>query len=457
MKIRRIYRFICILIITLIGIFYMNMSVAQPNSFFQSSFDGNIRYRFEKWNNMNTKYYGSNPETGKPNDNILLQRIIAGTTICFKKNISVSAHLQDSRAIGWSLRNAKEPDAFKIHAENSIEPYYIMNPQEEFLEIYDANIRIDSIFDFFTLIAGRQKIAFTDYRVFGPGSWGNTGRWNWDAVLVSFQKERWSSAIWYGGTKIHDPQKTYLPFTHTEYMGGGIHANVRISDFIQSDLYIAHKQQGSAAYIKEKMINRNWMGFRIYNPEIFPWKYEVSYTKEFGSENSSKINAYGLFLKAGYQIEEMPWKPCINLRYTRASGNKPDTGYNEQFDPVFGAADRYYGWMNLVKWSNLDDREIVLELYPAREMWIELKYNILKIPQPSDALINGNLYLPEGENHTGNEIDLFAKYSLNEKWQFVALISYFSIKKGITTDSLQPGNALYLAFQAQYTFNMKII
>ena len=106
-----------------------------------------------------------------PNDNILLQRIIAGTTIRVNNKITFSAHLQDSGAFGWSLANAKEPDAFKHHQENSPDPFYIMNPQEEFFDLYDANHRIDSVFQIISIIAGRQKIAYGDYRTFGPSSW----------------------------------------------------------------------------------------------------------------------------------------------------------------------------------------------------------------------------------------------------------------------------------------------
>ncbi|MBS0000449.1 MAG: alginate export family protein [Cyclobacteriaceae bacterium] len=457
MKIRRIYRFKCILIITLIDIFCTNMSVAQPNSLFRWSFDGNIRYRYEKWDNMNAKSYGDNPEIGNPDDNILLQRIIAGTTLHLNDHITISAHLQDSRAFGWSLAQDKEPDAFKIHPQNVNEPFYIMNPHEEFLEIYEANIRVDSIFKHFSVIAGRQKIAYTDYRVFGPGSWGNTGRWSWDAIRLMIKKDNWSGGIWYGGTKIHDPEKTCLPFTHTEYNGGGIHGNMQFMDYLQTDVYLAHKHQGSADYIREKNINRNWIGFRFYNPESIPWKYEASYTHEFGKENEMVIHAYGFFFKLGYQFEKLFWNPCVTFRYTYAEGDHPGTEYNEKFDPVFGAGDRYYGWMNLVKWSNLDDMEIMVELYPLIGMRIELKYNILKIPQSDDITIMGNLELPEGKNHLGNEIDLFTEYDFNDRWQFTAVLGYFIAKDAVTITTTQPGNALMISFQVRYTFNLKIV
>ena len=412
-----------ILIKIFLGVFFIcpNFSLAQTPASLHCSLDGNIRYRFEKWNNMNARSYGNNPDIGESDDNILLQRVIVGTTIKYNNKITFSAHLQDSRAIGWSLNNAKEPDAFKIHPQNHSEPYYIMNPHEEFFEIYDASITIDSIFKNLSIIAGRQKIAYTDYRIFGPGSWGNTGRWTWDAVRVAVNKEKWSGGIWVGGTKIHDPKKTYMPFTHTEYSGGGMHGNLKVTGFLNADIYLVHKHQGSADYIRDKKISRNWTGFRIYNPESLEWQYEISSTYEWGQESNSAIHAFGHFLKFGYQFNQFAWQPNLTFRYTYASGNNPETGQNELFDPAFGAGDRYYGWMNLVKWSNLDDREFMLELFPMDGMQIELKYNRLIIPQPEGEMINGNLELLPGKQHLGNEIDLYAKYDINNNWQFVSI------------------------------------
>jgi hypothetical protein len=405
---------------------------------------------------MNTLYYGSEPDLGAPDDNILLQRIIAGTTIRIKNNITLSAHLQDSRAFGWSLSNAKEPDAFKKHPENSTDPYYIMNPQEEFIEIYDLNIRIDSILNLFSVIAGRQKIAYTDYRVFGPGSWGNTGRWTWDAIRFIIEQEKWSGGIWLGGTKIHDPNKTYLPFTNTEYTGGGIHSQANLTDYLNADVYMAHKRQGSADYIRDLSISRNWFGFRLYNPANRPLKYEISSTLEYGKENDAKIKAFGLFFKLGYQLNQIFWQPCLTFRYTYASGNSPQTDYNENFDPVYGAGDRYYGWMNLVKWSNLDDLEFMIELFPLNGMRIELKYNRLFIPQPEGVMINGNLELLPEKRHLGDEIDFYAKYDINNNWQLATVIGLFLLKDARTAYSEEPGNASWIALQVLYSFSWEI-
>ena len=454
---KSIFNLPCIIIISQIINLSAQISYAQSQSSFRWSIDGNLRYRFEKWDNMNARYYGSDPKIGKPDDYILLQRIIIGTTLHLNNHIRISAHLQDARAFGWSLRNNLEPDAFKVHAQNAPEPYYKMNPHEQFFEIYDLNIQFDSLFNNLSIIFGRQKIAFNDYRMFGPGTWGNSGRWNWDALRINFKRKNWKSSLWIGGTKVNDPERTFIPFTHNEYYGGGFHNELKINKHLISDFYYAHKKQGSADYIRDLSINRNWLGFRLYSPVTSSWIYEISYNHEFGKEDGSGIRAFGTFLKFGYQFNRVKWKPGISFRHTYASGNRPETETIESYDPAYGAMDRYYGWMNIVKWSNLDDWEIMLELYPVRGMRAELKYNIFSIPEPEDVRINGNLLLPQGKDHLGNEIDFLVRYDINESWQLTLLTGYFKLKDAITLTSANPGDAFYISAQACYSFKIKLL
>jgi len=78
-----------------------------------------IRERFESWNGMNAKNYGDNRDNsiGEIKDNFLLQKIVAGVKYKITGNILLSAHIQDSRAFGWSLRQSEYPDLFKIHSK----------------------------------------------------------------------------------------------------------------------------------------------------------------------------------------------------------------------------------------------------------------------------------------------------------------------------------------------------
>lgn len=251
----------------ILGLFFLygfHFAYAQETGLFRWSLDGDLRYRFESWDNANALSYGNPPEYGRPDDKILLQRIIAGTTINSGRHLTISAHVQDARAFGWSLANAREPYAFSVSPEGQPEAGYKMNPQEEFFEVHDLYITVGKFWQHLSVTAGRQKIALGDYRIFGPGTWGNTGRWSWDALRFTYSPERWSLNAWVGGTKIHDPVQTSFPFTHTEYLGGGIHSVISLLPRTKLDVMFAFKRQGSAPYIRDQDIKRNWTGLRFY-------------------------------------------------------------------------------------------------------------------------------------------------------------------------------------------------
>lgn len=201
--------------------------------------DGNVRYRYEKWDGMNMLNYGddSPSSVGKLNDNILLQRVIFGFNYKPQKDVAFSFHLQDSRAFGWSLRNSELPDAFKIKKTGTTNPYYIMNPNEVFFEIYDLNVSINNVIKNLSMKLGRQKIMESDYRIFGPGDWGNAGRWTWDALKITYNTRRFSTDAWIGGTRTNYPGRTTFPFAFNEYFGGGAYGIYKVSKDFTVEAY----------------------------------------------------------------------------------------------------------------------------------------------------------------------------------------------------------------------------
>ncbi|MCX6165254.1 MAG: alginate export family protein [Ignavibacteriae bacterium] len=441
-----------------IGVIHLNILYSQDKDSIKFQLDGNVRYRYEKWTGMNMLNYGDDSPNsiGNLNDNILLQRIILGFNYKPQKNINISFHIQDSRAFGWSLRNSVLPDAFKIKKSGTTNPYYIMNTNEVFFEIYDLNISLNNIIKNTSVKLGRQKIMTADSRIFGPGDWGNAGRWSWDALKVSNYSDKFSLDAWIGGTRTNYPGRTTLPFTFDEYFGGGAYGIYKINKDFTIEPCIARKQQGNADYIKDQSINRNWAGLRLAHNNFYNIIGEVNYVREFGRESGKTISAYGLFLKTGYSIEFLKNKFILSLRYSYATGGNKSDGEIHTFDPVYGAQDKYYGWMNLAKWSNLDDREIVFEAFKGNNLWIEMKYNQFRVPSPENALLNGTLKLNPGSDYLGEEFDIYSKYTLNNSWQFVFLIGVFNPKDVQQIDNKTPKTTFTIGLQAQYNFSLAI-
>jgi hypothetical protein len=390
-------------------------------------FDLSVRYRFELWNGMNAKNYGDDNSAaiGNLNDKILYQRIITGLTLKPTEKLALAFHMQDSRAFGWSLRNSLYPDLFKIRNAGTQTPYYTMNPNEEFFEIYDAFVEYNQLLKDLSVKVGRQKIFYGDSRIFGPGEWGNTGRWTWDALKVSYKKGENFIDGFAGGTKIHDPERMSIPFTRTEFWGGGIYSHINIPKALSVEPFYSYKTEGSADYMSTLRFKRNWMGIRIFNNDFYHFVFDLTAVKEFGQESDKTINAYGWFAKLGYQFQNIPAKPIISIRESYASGGKKSDSGVRTFEPAYGAQDKFYGWMNITTWSNLDDREIVLELFPVKDMWIELKYNRFNIPVPDDVTLLSTMKLEPGKHHLGDEFDTFIRYQVLKHWQLTGAFGYF--------------------------------
>lgn len=390
-------------------------------------FDLSVRYRFEVWDGMNARYYGHGDASviGKPDDKIVYQRFISGLTWIPSEQITIAAHLQDSRAFGWSLRNSRYPEIFRVGGSGNAMTSYRMNPGEEYLEIYDLFIEYRQLFPGITAKLGRQKIFFGDNHVFGQGDWGNTGRWTWDALRLIWKKGEHSVDLFGGGTKIHDPQKLAVPFTETEYWGGGFYGHFELKNNFAVEPFYALKMQGSADYIKIQDINRNWLGLRMHYQPKGGLILDGTIIRQFGRQNGNPVGAWGAFAKTGCQFRSLWGKPVVSVRESYATGGKVQDDVIRTFDPAYGASDKYYGWMNIVSWSNLDNREINLELFPLQEMWVEIKFNRYLIPEPKGTKILGTLKLLEDQQHLGDEYNLFVRWQRNHHWQWVGVLGYF--------------------------------
>jgi len=419
-------------------------------------FDLSVRYRLELWNGLNAKNYGDDgPDAiGNLNDKVLLQRIIIGSTYTHSEKLRIAFHIQDSRAFGWSLQKDKYPDLYKICQTGTESTYYMMNPQEEYFEIYDLFVEYKQLLKNFSVKVGRQKIFYGDYRIFDPSIWGNTGRWTWDAIKISYKKGEDYVDVFGGGTKTHDPLRISIPFTQTEFWGGGLYAHIGLTDRLDIEPFYALKTEGSAGFINTQSINRNWIGLRFVNPEQQNLIYDLLYAHESGNENGKRINASGYAVKAGYRFSFLPADPIICLHYTYATGGKESDEVIHTFDPAFGARARFYGWMGVASWSNLSNPELTLEFSPlGKRMWIQMKYNRFYVPEPEECLILNTMKIISGKHHLGDEPDILIRYQPSNKWQFTGIFGYFNPGDLEQINNKTPKDALWFSFQVLFTLN----
>lgn len=343
-----------------------------------------------------------------------------------------------------------------------------MNPQEEYFEVNDAYVEIKNLFTpGLTAKVGRQSIAYGDKRMFGPGEFGNTGRWRWDAVKLGYTWDKNFVDVWYGGTKVHDPEHSSFPDEH-EYNGLGIYSHFETTKTGAIEPFYARKTGtvdgygGNPSSLKGERDHR-WIGARIYDNDVYNFYYDVTYSKQSGSQSNLDVDAYGYAAMVGYHFKNLPMKPKFDYTRVYASGEKGGTadGVQNQFDYGFGANDWVFGWMNLVSWQNIIDNELKLTLKPADNVKVQLDHHFYKLAESSQGMTTlgkiGSTGPSKGlYDEVGQESNLEVIYDYSKDIQFRAWYCYFQpgdvIKADLTKGATN--NASWMALQVLYKFKI---
>jgi hypothetical protein len=274
---------------------------------------------------------------------------------------------------------------------------------------------------------GRQRIAYGDNRVFGPGEWKNSGKWVWDAAKFSFTRGNHFVDIFYGGSMLHDPNK--FSISHRwGYEAVGIYGHYAWEKGgIEPILAYKHNDNGNASY---RSLKHYYAGFRIYDDDVEGFFYNGTFIRQLGEQVTVSgvkrdVDAFGWHIDAGYGFMLFGEKTKIGAAFSYATGDDKSTPDIERFDGVFGATDNFYGRMNLMTWSNLKDAEIFFIFSPIKNLKIKTEYHQFKIEDKSDKwgqYENGALV---NEDHLGDEIDIVATYDHTKNIQFQTGYGHF--------------------------------
>lgn len=417
-----------------------SLSYADSELFFE------IRERAEHQENLNDKFYGTNPKVGESSDSYLLSRIRIGLNHQFDDHWSGRVSLQDSRVFGWGFADEDWKNAEFGGIEN--------NPQSDPLELGQTWLQYQNT----NLVAkiGRQAIAYGNKRVFGPGAWKNSGKWIWDAAKLRIKQDgNWLEAF-YGKTKIHDPNEFSLAHRHG-FTGTGLYGHYKPARaWLIEPMVFTKFNDDSLSYQEKDQLN---YGARVVYKD-YGFKIDATALKQVGelTDNSGQnldIDAYAYSLDATYRFSPQ-W--MLGFTHAFASGDDKSTATNERFDGAYGAAAKYYGRMNVMAWSNLADYALIANYRPHRDWQIEAEYHQFYADQIDDAWKAYKSGLNAQSQHYGNEIDLIASYRYNKQLDFKLGLGVFmpgdAIKQAVDNGqaNLTDDTAYSAFFQVQYKF-----
>lgn len=372
---------------------------------------GSFRLRGEIQDGYNIKTFG----TGGQED-FLLSRLRLEMSVQFNKQARFHVQLQDAQVFGSSFSDQD------FNSGN--------NPFHDPLDINQAYFEYQPL-KAVKLTVGRQAISFRDRRIFGPGNWGNTGRYTWDAAWLALTN-RYLDSNWIVGRFIlHNPYR----WPNKQADGPTAYACYTSSKALplQFDVFYVFKDDERGITEGEKGtgdLASHSVGIWL-KQQSGNWDYGATWVGQLGRWASDKIRAMGTVVSAGRKFN-VTCSPYLQIQYIRGSGDKnPDDGIYNTFDGVFGGADTdLYGWMNLFFWKNINEYRINIAFNPGKKFNLRSEYHYFMLDHASDAW-----YFPgkaqcrdktgSSGRELGHEIDVTARIKVNDYLELLMGTCFF--------------------------------
>jgi len=357
---------------------------------------GQARLRYEYDDGFTLKGY----EPGG-HDVLLLQRVRLDVDVRLPQRIRMFFQVQDAHAFLTRYGDDDFPKSNPLEDTFDLRQAYL-----EWLGIRGSPIGFR---------VGRQQISYGDQRFFGPGNWGNTGRYAWDAAMLKLETSAVSLDCWVG---------RYLQYKSSDW------PNRAIEDFFTAvgyahfqklpfrlDVFYVYKEDSSGAVQGETgstgNIQTHSVGFQAEGDALGFFHAGASFAGQGGQWAKDTVRAFGANAKLGAKMP-LPWSPEITAQYTWGSGDRdPNDGVHGTFDGVFGGRDIYfYGYLNLFFWANLRDAELNLSFKPHPSITAFVAYHHFELDQEKDAWYTTGLKpfrrdsSGQAGTQLGDEIDL---------------------------------------------------
>jgi hypothetical protein len=404
------------------------------------SFGGTARLRYEYYDGTTLKGY----DPGN-SDQILLERV----------RLELDTRLWEQPHLFLQMQ-----DAHAFFTQFDDEDFPRSNPIENTLDIRQLYIEWRRIAESpFGFKLGRQQIAYGDQRVFGPGSWGNTGRFAWDAAMLKIETEWFWADLWIGKflqykTSVWPDESVDNFSTFVTYVG--------IKNLpLRLDLFYVQKNDNRAQVAGESgtgYISPSAVGLQAEAQVGDILRGGATVIGQVGRFGGDQIRAFGANVNLAFTIPTV-WNPEIGGQVTYGSGDRdPHDGMHGTFDGVYGGRDIYfYGYLSLFFWANLWDNEIDLSAHPHPTLALHLAYHHFVLAEERDAWYSTGLAPvrrdPSGLSGTalGDELDFRIEWAV---WDHMAVTTGCGLFfPGSFVSSTGPAaTALWSFFQILYSW-----
>lgn len=371
------------------------------------------RLRYEYTDEFNVRGYG----TGE-GDPLLLTRTRLSVDYKLPENLHAFICLQDARYFLSELEEG--PRAWSSSHYN---PCELKQAYVEWRYILGSP---------FGVKVGRQAISYANNRVFGPGEWGNVGRYWWDAAKLTVSLDRVQIDILYGQRLMME--QSSWDDDHFPFRMSGIYARwqglpLKLDTF-WLQRYSTHGtltgEDPGSGRDRRHTVGAAWSGVWCKQ-----WDYAGTAAIQTGTYAHDDIRAFGLNLQGGYTFDK-PWSPRLGVEYTYGSGDAdPTDGVRETFDNVYGSVDTVYGRINFLAWMNLEDYQLTASVKPTKTTKLWVDYHVFRLAEAGDAWYwsSGAVARRDATGAAGpdlgQEIDLLFQWKVNKHLDWFCGYCYF--------------------------------
>jgi hypothetical protein len=287
------------------------------------------------------------------------------------KYFSAYLQMQDSHALGLPLR-------------------FVASKMRDYFDVRQAYLRLDiSNTTAFTAFLGRQELRFGDERLIGISDWTNNSR-TFDVIHTVIGKPENRLDLFSGSVVQVRPTELNTP-RGGFYLHGAYATLTPLVPHVRLEPYVLMKTPTVAS--RQGILGRETLvapGMRITGKLPANFDYSIECILERGAFANDSIRASGGYVKAGYTLHSLPWRPHVQAEYDYASGdshrNPSVVGIFDQFYPsnhdVFGLTD-VFGWQNIVQ------RRLNIDFHPAKSLYVFLHGETLDVASTKDSVYSG--------------------------------------------------------------------
>lgn len=371
------------------------------------SWGAELRLREEYYNNAGTL----SRQKPEPEYNYQRYRTRVWTAVSPWKNLDLNARMT------WEFRSYLKPDSQRGAT------------LDEFI-FDDLNLKFKQVFDQpLTLTVGRQNLTFGNRWLIWDGTSADGSRTEFfDAARLTYD---WQSqktvvdAIYFDQAAaadrwlppINDQHKALI---EQDERGAIVYLSNTSLPRTQLDAYFIYKHD-TRVLAKGNDAEMYVLGARVDGGLGDPWKYRAEFAPELGRKNGRDLRAFGFNSRLSYFVKDS-WNHNFRLGYEYLSGDRPNSGADEGWDPLWG---RRAQWSELLiytfpleergrsgEWSNLQRVDAGWSFNPREKLEVAMDYQPLFANENS---MRGNAAFSADGRFRGHLLTGVLRYAFSER------------------------------------------